>query len=384
MTSLPLRVCYFGTYRADYSRNQIMLEGLRCNGVLVVECRESLWYGVEDRVQVASGGWRRLGFWWRLLSTYARLFWRHAQLPDYDVMIVGYPGQLDVFPARLLSWLRHKPLVWDIFMSIYLIALERGLDERSHLSISLLRWLERMATRLPDLLVIDTPEYAAWLQATHQIPADRFRLVPTGADNRIFKPMMNTNLDSSFFYVIYYGSFIPNHGVKYIIEAARILANDPIIHFELIGNGPDKEQACCLTQEYGLSNITFVDWVNQAELVRHVARSAICLGAFGTTPQSLMTIQNKIYEGLAMAKPVITGDSDAIRRIIQHGEHIYLVPRANPEALAQAIETLRLNHNLRDRLAIAGYHLFQKTFTLKAIGQQMCRHIEQVRINEID
>jgi hypothetical protein len=25
----PLRVCYFGTYRAEYSRNRIMIEGLR-------------------------------------------------------------------------------------------------------------------------------------------------------------------------------------------------------------------------------------------------------------------------------------------------------------------------------------------------------------------
>jgi hypothetical protein len=52
-----LRVCYFGTYRANYSRNQIMIEGLRRNGVEVVECHERLWHSLEDRVQVASGGW---------------------------------------------------------------------------------------------------------------------------------------------------------------------------------------------------------------------------------------------------------------------------------------------------------------------------------------
>ena len=29
----PLRVCWFGTWREEYSRNRIMIEGLRRNGV---------------------------------------------------------------------------------------------------------------------------------------------------------------------------------------------------------------------------------------------------------------------------------------------------------------------------------------------------------------
>ena len=41
----PLRVCYFGTYRAEYSRNQILLEGLRRSGVEVVmgKCLITMW-----------------------------------------------------------------------------------------------------------------------------------------------------------------------------------------------------------------------------------------------------------------------------------------------------------------------------------------------------
>lgn len=378
MTSAPLRVCYFGTYRADYSRNQIMLEGLRRNGVIVLECHEPLWSGIEDRVRVASGGWFHPRFAWRVLRVYGRLLGRYLKMPEHEVLIVGYPGQFDVFLARLLSWLRHKPLVWDIFMSIYLIAVERGLDKHSRLSIRLLRGLEWLATRLPDRLIIDTPEYAAWFQATHQVALNQFRLVPTGADDRIFKPAAKPASDNGFFYVIYYGSFIPNHGVKYIVEAARRLAHTPAIHFELIGNGPDKEPASRLAQDYGLSNITFISWLDQAELINRVARAAVCLGAFGTTPQSLMTIQNKVYEGLALAKPVITGDSPAVRRTLQHGEHVYLVPRADPEALARAIETLHLDHTLQARLALSGYQLFKESFTVEALGEQMRRHLEEV------
>jgi hypothetical protein len=127
----PLTVCYFGSYRKNYSRNQMMIAGLRMNGVIVKECHETLWHGIEDRVRVASGAWKEPGFWRRFVAAYWHLLKKYRKIGDYDVMVVGYPGQFDVLLARVLTWLKRKPLAWDIFMSIYLITIERGLDQQS-------------------------------------------------------------------------------------------------------------------------------------------------------------------------------------------------------------------------------------------------------------
>jgi glycosyltransferase involved in cell wall biosynthesis len=373
-----LRVCYFGTYRADYARNQIMIEGLRRNGITVIECHEPLWHDIADRVQVASGGWRHPRFWWRLLRTYGRLLQRYARTDDHDVLVVGYPGQIDIFLAFLLARLRRKPLVWDIFMSIYLIALERGLDQRSRFTIGLLRRLEQVACHLPDRLILDTEQYVAWFHATHGISAERFRLVPTGADDRVFHPLPRPDSADGVFHVLYYGTFIPNHGVEHIIEAAHQLADDPTIHFDLIGAGPDRDKAQAQAKRYQLANVTFTDWLDQASLAARVARADVCLGAFGTTPQSMMTVQNKIYEGMAMARPVITGDSPAVRCTLEHGKHIYLCERADPRSLAEAIRTLRRSPELRDRIADAGYQMFHERFDLAHNGGQFAAHLREL------
>lgn len=373
-----LSVCYFGTYLQEYSRNQIMIEGLRQAGVDVIECHEPLWRGIEDRVQAASGGWLRPTFIWRALRTYWHLLRRYRRVDDYDILVVGYPGQLDVFLARLLTWLRHKPLVWDIFMSTYLVALERGLDKRSRFTIGLLNRLEWAACRLPDLLILDTSEYVAWFGKTHGIPKQRFRLVPTGADDRIFHTLPSPMLENRAFHVIYYGTFIRNHGVEHMVEAARLLADDPDIQFELIGDGPEREKAQEIVNRYHLSNVTFVEWLEKAELVKRVAQADVCLGAFGATPQSLMTVQNKIYEGLAMAKPVITGDSPAVRQALIHGEQVYLCERENPISLAEAIRTLKGNPDLCRRLGQNGYRIFCDKFDVNHVGQIFASHLEEV------
>jgi glycosyltransferase involved in cell wall biosynthesis len=374
----PLRVCYFGTYRQEYSRNQIMIEGLRQAGASVTECHEPLWHGIEDRVEAASGGWSRPVFIWRIMRTYWHLLRRYKEVGDYDIMIVGYPGQLDVFMARLLTWLHHKPLVLDIFMSIYLIALERGLAKRSRFTIRILQWLEWVACRLPDLLILDTSEYVAWFGKIHGVPANRFRLVPTGADDRLFHPVEVVTLKDGLFRVLYYGSFIPNHGVPYIVEAACLLSGEPSIRFELIGDGPECLKAKDLAREYQLENIVFVEWMEKDELVRRVAQANACLGAFGTTPQSLMTIQNKIYEGLAMGKAVITGDSPAVRKALIHGEQVYLCERENPISLAKAIRTLKDNPGLCRRLGQNGHQIFLDMYNVNHIG-----HIFTTYLNEI-
>lgn len=371
MKTSPLRVCYFGTYRAEYSRNRIMMEGLRRNDVQVIECHERLWDGIEDRVETVQGGWKSPRFWWRVATVYARLLRRYWQLEGaYDVLVVGYPGQLDVFLARLLSWLHRKPLVWDIFMSIYLIALERGLDKKSRLGVALLRRLEWLACRLPDRLILDTTAYAAWFKQTHGIPAERFHLVPTGADERIFFPVPPSSEKAEGFTVLYYGTFIPNHGVQTIVEAAALLGDDPAIRFALIGDGPDRAAAMDFVRAKGLTNVTFVGWLEADALRQHIADADICLGVFGTTPQSLMTVQNKIYECLAMGRPVLTGDGPAVGAQFVHGEHLALVPRENFHVLALAIRSLCANPDLRARLGLVGHRLFEERFALSPLGRE--------------
>jgi len=205
-----VKVCYFGTYRQQYSRNKIMIAALEAAGIDVVQCHATLWRGIEDRVETTKGGWKRPSFWWRVLTAYTRLIWRFLHVRDFDILMVGYPGQFDVFLAKIFAKLRRKPLVWDVFMSIYLVAKERMLDRESHFTVNLIRKIEAHALSLPDRLIQDTSEYVRWFQNEYGLSPDRFSLVPTGADNRIFDPTkVEPTERRGDFLVLYYGTLHP-------------------------------------------------------------------------------------------------------------------------------------------------------------------------------
>jgi glycosyltransferase involved in cell wall biosynthesis len=377
---MPKTVCYFGTYRENYSRNRILIKGLRAAGVNVLECHETLWHGVEDRVNTVQGGWMHPGFWLRILLAYVRLIFRYLTVPDHEVLIVGYPGFIDVYLARILSWIRRKPLVWDVFMSVYLISLERGLDRENAFSVRLLYWIEKFALKLPDLLIIDTEQYAAWFLKNFFIPGSRFRTVPTGADNQIFQSANDNKQIHSLFHVLYYGTYIPNHGTPFIIEAARLLESHSQIRFTMIGKGPDHETCLQMAKDYALKNITFIDWLEPEDLVSWIHKADVCLGVFGKTPQSLMTVQNKIYECMAMKKPIISGSSEAVLDAFVNEKEILLIHRDDPQDLADAILRLLKNPELMISIAQNGNKKFLDSYTVESLGQVYERHLREVLI----
>lgn len=373
----PLRVCFFGTYRERYVRNEVVIAGLRAQGVEVIECHSKLWRGVPDRVAQAGGGWKNPRFLLRVARAYWRLWQAHRRVGDYDVMLVGYPGQFDAIPGRLLSRLRGKPMALDILMSLHLIAEERGLAQKSPVTGRLIFWLEKLGLKQPDLLIADTPEYREYYSEKYGLPQEKFRLVPLGVDDRLYTPRPHLQPPHDHIRVIYYGTFIPLHGVETMLHAAAELRDQPHIRFDFYGAGQELPAIKRLAQELQLDNVRFHGWVDKERLPDEIARSHISLGVFGTTKQSMCTIQNKIWEGMMMQRAVITGDAPTIREELQHGEHVYLVPRANPQALAQGILELAGDEELRRRLGERGHERAQQN-TIAATGQKVKCALEEL------
>jgi len=119
-----------------------------------------------------------------------------------------------------------------------------------------------------------------------------------------------------------------------------------------------------------IKNIDFIDWVNYKELPEHILNADVCLGIFGSTPKAQRGIPIKVYEALAMKKPIITGDTPAARDVFTHKANAVLCEMCNPEALADSIILLKENRELRANIAESGYRLYQEVFSSKQIANR--------------
>lgn len=110
-----MKILYFGTYdkKEGYPRNRLLLEGLRREGVEVMECHRELWNGNRDKLKELKKFSPLLIL--RIARTYASLLWRYLHCTGYDIMVVGYPGQLDIHLARILNLSGKSPFFWMPF-----------------------------------------------------------------------------------------------------------------------------------------------------------------------------------------------------------------------------------------------------------------------------
>ena len=184
-----------------------------------------------------------------------------------------------------------------------------------------------------------------------------------------FTPMESS---TDKFLVMFWGGFIPLQGVKYIVEAAKLLERQNDITFELRGFGQTYNESIELSKKLNCQNITFIPKsVTYEELPKCIAKANVCLGVFGETQKAQRVIPNKAVETLAMRKPLITGDSPAAREILTNETDCILIPMANPKALANAILKLKENRQMKLKIAENGYKLFKERFSPLAIGKEL-------------
>lgn len=373
----PIRVCYFGTYSRgeEYARNNAIMGGLSANGALVFPCQVDVWPTHEEKMAALhQGPLEQAG---AFLRAYVRLIFKYLRTPDHDFLCVGYIGHIDMFPARLLAWLKRKPVVFDAFYSLYDTVIEdRGLYPRGSLRARLLRWIDRWSCRLADLVLLDTWAHVDYFGEEFRLPRSKFLAIPLGTDEKNFFPRPWPE-DDDILDVISYSSYIPLHGIDIQLEAAAKLTGEPNIRFTFVGKGqlyPEmraKAEALCLT------NVRFIEWVAHAELVAMIAKADLCLGIFGRTKKAARVIPYKVYEALAMQKPVITGDSKAARELLQNEVHVLLSPMGDADALARKIRLLRDQPELRKQIAQEGHRRFLEHCTGAKMAEAIIAELQK-------
>jgi glycosyltransferase involved in cell wall biosynthesis len=337
-------VMFWGTYDLAKPRNRILIQGLLENGISVRECHVDVWSGVEDKSRVSRMA-ERLRRALRWLCAYPRLIVKYCLAPPHDVVLVGYLGQLDVILLYPFARLRGVPVVWDAFLSLYDTVIEdRRLIGRRHPLAWALYALEWLACRAADRVILDTQAHADYFIERFNIPAERTARVLVGAETKIFDNRTGKRAPSGGdgpLSVLFYGQFIPLHGIDTIIRAAR-RSTAADVRWVIIGRGQEEKTIRRLLDEQPLPNLEWIPWVAYADLAKQIAEADVCLGIFGATGKAARVIPNKAFQILAMGRPLITEDSPAIRELLSDGmPGIYLIPPADPEALLAAIVKYR-------------------------------------------
>jgi glycosyltransferase involved in cell wall biosynthesis len=373
-----MRVCLFGTFEEEYPRNRTMVKGLAACGFELVRCHYPLWTGRTHKFGDVSGASSVLRKAWLYLQAYSRISLRYLRGPSCDLVYVGYPGQLDVIVARVLTLFRPAPIVFDAFLSLYdSFVLDRKMVGRGSITARSLYLLDRYACKWADAAVLDTRAHIEYFVREFDVAPGAFRRIFIGADDDLFEAVPPREKKGPF-QVGFVGKFIPLHGLEHVVRAAKLLEHDGDIRFVIAGEGQLKERIRELADEMGIGNITFEGWVPYEEVPAFLARMDLCLGIFGDTDKAARVIPNKVFEAMALGRPVVTMKSPASDELLVDGRDALLCDPADPKSLADAILRLKGDDLLRRSVGEGGRRTFLASCGSKNVSRQLKEIISDV------
>lgn len=342
-----MRVVVIGAFDPGYARHYTLLEGLR-------GC------GVELDVRAFP----------KTLRTPARLraLWQaFPRRGEADAILIPAFNQVLGPTAWALSRLRVIPVLLDYLVGLTDVAQDRG--QTTGLRYAAFRWIDRFNLRRLTTIT-DTSAHRAVFERMANGPLPRLRVIPVGARDLPLLPPPDPDKPL----VQYTGTYIPFHGVEIILEAARLL---PHVPFELVGSGQTYRAMVERAEQMGLSNVRFrKGYFPLDELTDMQAASTIMLGVFGASAKTDYVVPNKLYEALALGRPVITAESAAVREFMTPGEHLITVPPGNAAALAEAIWDLLNDPAGQATLRQAGRRLIEDRYRPAHIGPLLLSLLE--------
>jgi glycosyltransferase involved in cell wall biosynthesis len=342
-----LRVLYFGTYERDYPRNAQVISCLRGAGVEVQERHEPVWEGRREGWSAGPAVAARLAL--------AELRLLARPPVGFDVVVVGYPGHLDLPAARRAA--RGRPVVLNPLVSLAdTLVADRGRFRAGSLPARVLGAVDRHAFRSADLVVADTEAHA---QLFRGLGAREVAVCFVGAEERVFAPGWRPETP---FRALFVGKLIPLHGLETILEAARLA---PEIPFRVVGSG---QLEAALARRP--ANVEWLRWVEYERLPDELHRAGCVLGVFGTSAKADRVIPNKAFHALACGAPLVTAGTRGARELLVDGQSALLVPPGDAAALAAAVRRLAADPGLAARLASGGRAAYEARASEAVLGRR--------------
>ncbi len=299
----------------------------------------------------------------------------------YELLALAY--NVPAFIVLVAAVLRHRPgLIYEryalfnlsglwvarLFRIPFLLEVNAPLsmEHREHGDLVLHRLAERIEDRLctQATRTVVVSGAMARIFEYRGVPAERLLVMPNGVERGRFHPGVDgtavrrdTGLESTFV-VGFVGWIRPWHGVDRLVDAvARLAPELPELRLLLVGDGPALPDLQDQVTTLGIEDrVLFTGAVGSDAIPAHIAAMDVAVQPDVTDYASPI----KLFEYLALARPVIAPAKPNITEVVEDGTSALLIEPGSTDALVHAIRRLYTDRDLCERLATRGGSLIQE------------------------
>ena len=184
------------------------------------------------------------------------------------------------------------------------------------------------------------------------------------------------------FAISYIGGFGPHRGIDTAIKAMpKVLEEIPDAKLLLVGKGSEeyeKEMRELCRDLKVKNNVVFTGWVDFRLVPSYIALSDVCLVPHHASGHTNTTIPHKLFQYMAMRKPVIVTDCKPLKRIVEECECGLVAPSGDYDNIAEAVIKLYNDRELATKLGENGRNAVEGKYNWENEAKKLCELYERL------
>ncbi|WP_437673364.1 glycosyltransferase family 4 protein [Sorangium sp. So ce131] len=304
-------------------------------------------------------------------------------LPQADVLIATSPQFLSAAAGYGIATLRRLPFVFEVrdLWPESIVAV--GALPADHAVVRGLTRVEEHLYRVADEIVVVTQRFRERL-VERGVPAEKIEVIRNGVDLGRFTPTSrDTPLRARLGFgdrvvVAYVGTHGMAHGLSAVLDVANGLRARDDIRFLFVGEGAERASLEARARELGLPNATFLGALPRDLIPEVYATADICLVPLRNAELFQTVIPSKIFEILAMARPIVISVDGEARSIVEEARAGVFAPPEDVPAMTEAIVDLASDPAKRGRMGEDGRAYVIRSFDRDTLARDYVDLLERV------
>ncbi len=241
--------------------------------------------------------------------------------------------------------------------------------------IGMLESIERFVYRKADHVVAVTEAFCPHIEQ-RGAARENISLIRNGVNLAFFQEAIpDTELAAQWglegkFVAAYVGTHGMAHGLDTIIDAAALLVDHPDIVFLMVGEGAERERLAQRVEELGLENVIMQAQQPKERMPAIWSLTDVSLVLLRKLDLFKTVIPSKIFESMAMSRPIVLGVEGEVAQIIGESQTGICIEPESAPALAEAVMTLYRDRALYDKLAANGRPCVSRDFDRNALADR--------------
>lgn len=317
---------------------------------------------------------------------FSSLWFGLFKLKKQDVLLVESPPLFLGITAYLLSRAKGAKMIFNV-SDLWPESAEKLEIINNKTLLSLATTLEEFCYRKSALITGQTQGIVRNIKS--RFPNKRVYWLKNGVDIKFYdvnktqqeaNAWRKTNGYSEEDFILFYGGIIGHaQGLDIILNAAKILEDKPKIKFVMLGSGPEKERLLALKEELKLNNLEFYDAVPKTKMQEIIMDMNATIVPLKKLDLFKGAIPSKIFENLALKKPIILGlEGEAKELFIDEGNCGLAFEPENKEDLVKQILTLYNNPELSKQLGENGLKYASENFNRDKIAEGLFEELKKL------